>query len=169
MCLYMDGCRCLNECVCRKKRISEVCSGESIYFFQGLHIHVLSLKKIFLHMCVCVYTCACTWELGYFTGVCVNRLMYVSVIMGCICVLWVGIPHLCSHESVLLKVCFLPIRWKRSQRWPWHTWSWPPRRNGSPWNTRYESSVSQAGWTSTIEAGHRAVLLLVGRGGAGPL
>lgn len=91
-----------------------------------------------------------TWELGYFTGICVNRLLCVE----CFSVLWVETPCLCSHhESPQLTVYILSIRWQRSQRWPWHTWSWPPRRDGPPWNTRYEGRFSVSGWVNINHRG----------------
>lgn len=174
LCVWMCKCicnwinRCLGVCVCIKVCIWEYVQKKTFASF--VFSYILSLK-------ICLRVCVCMWGAGNYIrsmceqpGVCVLFQWYwaVSVTHG---ILWFETLCLCPHQdSPPLKMHILPIRWKRSQRWPWHTWSWSPRRDGSSWNTRYEGSGSQPGWTSTMEAGaHSGTLACGKRGGPGPL
>lgn len=55
MCLYLDGCRCLNECVCRKK-VYLKCVQEKAFISFRVYIHIFWVwKNILAYMCVCLH------------------------------------------------------------------------------------------------------------------
>lgn len=141
---------CLSKC-----SYVDMCLGGSVYF--GDSMCILLNVSVCWSVCVneCVngnwgpvrHECVCT---GWFR---LERhsspVLHLHIPQG-------GTPSFCpSRGSPPSKVhVFLP-RWARSQRWPRCTWSWPPRRDGTPWNPRYDSFCSLRGrvW-ATLETQH---------------